>query len=184
MHMKELKIVKDNNSLLRLKSSDVTLPINKEDEETILSMMKYLKNSQDENYRSTHPNVREGIGLAAPQIGVLKKMLVIHFFREDEEVTRALVNPKIVSKSAKKCYLKSGEGCLSVDNPHEGFVFRDFKIKVEAYDAIKKQNVSITARGLEAIVLQHEIDHLYGILYYDHINKMNPLFAPEDFIQL
>jgi len=182
--MKELKIVKDNNPLLRNKSIDVSLPINKEDEDTILAMMKYLKNSQDEQYRTSHPGVREGIGLAAPQVGVLKKMLVIHFFRDGEEVTHALVNPKITSSSVKKCYLKSGEGCLSVDNPHEGYVFRDFKIKVSAYDAIKKKNVEIVARGLEAIVLQHEIDHLYGVLFYDHINKMNPDFAPEEFIAL
>jgi len=184
INMKELKIVKDSNPLLRNKSIDVTLPINKEDEETILTMMKYLKKSQDPQFRESHPNVREGIGLAAPQIGVLKKMLVIHFFKEGEEVAHALVNPKILSSSVKKCYLKNGEGCLSVDNPHEGLVFRDFKIKVKAYDAIKKKDVEIIARGLEAIVLQHEIDHLYGILFYDHINKMNPNFAPEEFIAL
>jgi len=182
--MKDLKIVKDNNKLLREKSLDVSLPLSSEDKETILSMLTYLKNSQDEKYKQSHPECREGIGLAAPQIGVLKKMIVIHFFNEDVEVTHALVNPKIVSNSVKKCYLAKGEGCLSVDKPHEGLVFRDFKIKVVAFDAVKNKNVEIIARGLEAIVLQHEIDHLYGVLFYDHINKMNPEFAPSDFIAI
>ncbi|MCQ2753383.1 MAG: peptide deformylase [Bacilli bacterium] len=184
-HSKKLNIVKDNNPSLRNKSVDVTLPISKEDEETITDMMEYLKNSQNENYRKTHPEVREGIGLAAPQIGINKKMIVVHLTNEDGvEISHALVNPKIVSTSAKQCYLKGGEGCLSVDETHDGYVFRHYAIRVEGYDALLKQNVSFKAQGLEAIVLQHEIDHLSGILYYDRINKLDPLSAPEDFIAL
>lgn len=183
--MKMLTIIKDNNPLLRKKSSEVSLPLNQTDEETILSMLTYLKNSQDEDYLKKHPNVREGIGLAAPQIGLLKKMLVVHFINEDEkEITHALVNPIITSMSARKCYLKAGEGCLSVDAKHEGYVPRSYIIKVKAYDAIKKTNVEIKARGLEAIVLQHEIDHLSGVLYYDHINPLNPNDAPAEFLAL
>lgn len=179
-----LKIVKDSNPLIRKKSVDVVLPMNEEDRKTILSMMDYLLKSQDEKYREKHPEVREGVGLAAPQIGILKKMLVIHFFSNDNEVKHALVNPKIISNSAKKCYLANGEGCLSVDIQHEGLVFRDYKIKVQAYDAIKNKDVTIVARGVEAVILQHEIDHLYGVLYYDHINKLNPSYIPEGAIVL
>lgn len=183
--MELLKIVKDNDSLLRKKSVDVSLPISKEDKDTILSMMNYLKLTQDDAFREKHKNIREGIGLAAPQIGVLKKMLVIHFYnQDDEEVSHALVNPKIISNSIRKCYLSHGEGCLSVDKNYDGHVFRDYKIKVVAYDAIKDKNVEITARGLEAVVLQHEIDHLYGILFYDRINKLNPDFIPENAVEL
>ncbi len=182
--MEILKIVKDNNSLLRKKSIEVNMPLSKEDKDTLLSMLNYLKNSQDEKYREEHKEVREGIGLAAPQIGMLKRMLVIHFFDGEEEITHALVNPVIISNSVRKCVLSSGEGCLSVDKHHEGYVYRDYKIKVKAYDAIKEKEEIITAVGIESIVLQHEIDHLNGILYYDRINKMNPNFVPDDFIKI
>lgn len=183
--MKPLKIIKDNDALLRNKSTNVNVPLSPEDEQIINNMLAYIKLTQDEKYREKNPTVREGVGLAAPQIGVLKKMLVIHFKKNDEEtITHALVNPTIVSYSATKCYLASGEGCLSVDNPHEGYVMRSHKIRVSAYDAIKKSQVEIIAKDFEAIVLQHEIDHLSGILYYDHINPLNPKFAPEDAIQL
>lgn len=182
--MEPFKIVKDNKPSLRKKSVDVALPMNQEDEDTILKMFKYLTLSQDEEYRKKYPNVKEGVGLAAPQIGINKNMLVVHFFYQEKEISHALVNPKIISTSAKKCYLSRGEGCLSVAKQHEGYVMRHYKIKVKAYDALKKKNVEIVAIGMEAIVLQHEIDHLFGILYYDHINPMNPMYIPEDAIEI
>ncbi|MCQ2792390.1 MAG: peptide deformylase [Bacilli bacterium] len=182
--METLKIIKDNNPLLRKKSVEVTMPLSKEDRDTLLKMLNYLKLSQDPEYLEKHPKVREGIGLAAPQIGLLKRMLVIYFKHDEEEITHVLVNPTIISNSARKCVLKSGEGCLSVDEPHEGVVYRDYKIKVKAYDALKEKDVTIVAAGIEAIVLQHEIDHLNGILYYDRINKMNPNFIPEGFVEI
>ena len=74
----------------------------------------------------------------------------------------------------KKCALEAGEGCLSVDDPHPGLVHRSYKIKMEAYDALQDENIVIVARGFEAIVLQHEFDHLNGMFYYDHIDKANP----------
>lgn len=183
--MKPLKIVKDNNPLLRKVSQEVALPLSSEDRSTILNMLNYLKLTQDEEYRNEYPKVREGVGLAAPQIGILKKMLVIHFTDGDgREITHALVNPKIISTSVRKTYLQNGEGCLSVDNAHEGNVLRAYKIRVSAYDVLKNDNVEIVAEGFESVVLQHEIDHLSGILFYDHINPMNPKYAPDDAIIL
>ena len=176
--MREFKIIKDKNPLIRKKSVDVSLPLSNEDKSLILNMYDFLKLTQDEEFIKKHPSIKEGVGLAAPQIGELKKMLVIYFKDGENEISHALVNPKIVSNSVKKCYLPNGEGCLSVDKKHEGYVMRDFKIVVEAYDAIKQKDVKIVARGMEAIILQHEIDHLYGILYYDRINKLNPNFIP------
>ena len=73
-----------------------------------------------------------------------------------------------------KAYIDAGEGCLSVDEEHPGHVIRHFKITVEAFDAKSHQNIVITARGYDAIVLQHEIDHLDGILFYDRIDKVHP----------
>lgn len=179
------KIVKDTSLSLRSKSKPVVLPLENADRELILEMFEYLKNSQDPAFREKHPKVREGVGLAAPQVGVNKRMNVIYYHDVDgKEVQYALVNPRIVENSVKKTYLLAGEGCLSVDDKHEGYVPRDYKIKVKAYDVLSESDIEITARGYEAIVLQHEIDHLDGILYYDRINKANPFQAIEGAVEI
>lgn len=173
--MRKFKIVKDTNPSLRKKCIDVSLPLNDEDKSLIFDMLEYLKLSQDETYRKSHPNVREGVGLAAPQIGVNKKMIVVYYqIDEGEYVEHLLINPKIISQSMKLTYLSNGEGCLSVENKHDGYVYRHHKIVVKAFDAKKNMEVNITAKGFEAIVLQHEIDHLDGKLFYDRINKFDP----------
>ena len=136
-------------------------------------MLDYLKKSQDEEYAKKH-NIKEGVGLAAIQIGLLKRMFVVYFQMGEELVQYQLVNPRSVESSIKKCALEHGEGCLSVDDEHLGLVHRAYKIKIEAFDALSNQNVVITARGFEAIVLQHEYDHLNGMFFYDHIDKNNP----------
>lgn len=167
------KIVKDNEKSIREKCKPVELPLSKEDKELALSMVDYLIKSQDEEYAKKH-NIRAGVGLAAPQIGINKRMFAIYYENEEEKIQYALINPKIIQNSIKKVALASGEGCLSVDNDHPGYVYRYDKIIIKGYDAITDKEVTITARGYDAIVLQHEYDHLDGILYYDRINKDNP----------
>ena len=175
-----LKIVKDTDPRMRKKCEPVAVPLNEENDALIHEMMRYIKDSQDPAFREKHPSVREGVGLAAPQIGKCLRMLVIYYPRGDKypPVELALANPRIITNSIRKAYLQSGEGCLSVDADHPGHVIRDFKIKVRAYDALAKQDVEIVARGYDAIVLQHEIDHLDGILFYDRIPKDNPFAEP------
>ena len=136
-------------------------------------MVSYLKKSQDKKYCQKH-HIRAGVGLAAPQIGVNKRMFAIYYTKEDEVVEYGLVNPKIIQNSMKKVALKGGEGCLSVDEDHSGFVYRYDKIVMKAYDVVSQKEVLIKAKGYDAIVLQHEYDHLDGILYYDRINKKEP----------
>ena len=172
-----IKIVKDTSPSIRERSKEVPLPLSKEDKAFIDEMLEYLKLSQDEAFRKKHPNVREGVGLAAPQAGRNVQMLVISYPTGDPKdplVEYQLVNPRIIVNSVKKCFLSNGEGCLSVDDEHPGRVYRDFKIVVDAYDAKVGEQVKITARGYDAIVLQHEIDHLKGILFYDHIDPKDP----------
>ena len=102
-------------------------------------------------------------------------MVAIYFLDEKNNPNQyLLVNPKIVSESVKRCYLESGEGCLSVPKPHEGYVYRAFKVTVKAFDLLKNDFVTYEFKGFGAIVVQHELDHLKGVLYYDHINKTNP----------
>ena len=169
----KLKIVKDNNPIMRKKSLPVDLPLSVEDKKTLDDMLEYLKLSQDEDYAAKH-NIRAGVGIAAIQIGLLKRMFCIYYETEDGIVQYQLVNPKIIEYSVKKCALQNGEGCLSVDGEHPGLSHRYYKIKMAAFDVLTNQDIVITARGFDAIVLQHEYDHLDGKFFYDRIDKNNP----------
>lgn len=86
--------------------------------------------------------------------------------------------PKIISHSVERTYLQSGEGCLSVDREVPGYVPRYTRITVKA-TSINGEEVKLRLKGLPAIVFQHEIDHLNGVMFYDHINKENPFAAPD-----
>ncbi|MBQ5443716.1 MAG: peptide deformylase, partial [Erysipelotrichaceae bacterium] len=65
---------------------------------------------------------------------------------------------------------------LSVNQIHEGYVYRSARVKVKAYDLLQEKEILIKAEGYLAIVLQHELDHFKGILFYDHINKADPFY--------
>lgn len=172
-HMK-FKIVKDTNPLIRKKSEEVALPLDPKTKSTLDEMLAYLKRSQDVDYAQRY-NVRPGVGLAAVQIGLLQRMFVVYLDQGDGDIFQIeFVNPKIVETSFKKAALQNGEGCLSVDKDRQGLVHRYYKVKMQGYDAITGQEVAVTARGYLAIILQHEYDHLDGILYYDKIDKLNP----------
>ena len=108
----------------------------------------------------------DGIGLAAPQIGVLKRLVVIDLTEEDGEVYK-LVNPVIIkSKGEQVCR----EGCLSVPGVL-GDVVRPKEVVVEALNE-KGEKIKIKAKDLLAIVLCHEIDHLDGILFTDRATEL------------
>lgn len=169
----KIKLVKDSNPIMRKRSQPVELPLKKEDKDLLDAMLLYLKKSQDEKYAEKH-NIKEGIGMAAIQTGVLKRMFVVYFDHGDEHVEYQLVNPRIVESSIKKVALENGEGCLSVDDVHPGLVHRCYRIRMQAYDALTNQDVELDAKGFKAVVLQHEYDHLNGMFYYDHIDRNNP----------
>ena len=179
--MKTFNIVTDKK-FLHDECAEVSLPLSKEDKQLLLDMVEYLKNSQDDELAEQY-NIRPGVGLAANQIGHKKRMIAVYFVNENEEVVQyGLVNPKIVSYSVKQCCLDSGEGCLSVPKDVEGYVYRNFKITVKAYDVITDKEVTIKAKGYLSIILQHEIDHLNGLLYTDRIDKKDPFKIIEDAI--
>lgn len=172
-------IIKDPNPLLRKKSEKMTLPLSFEDQQLVDSLYEYVINSTDPELSEKH-NLQPAVGIAAPQIGVLKQAcaIVVHSYDDEGEISDThefiLVNPVILSKSAKQTALSDGEGCLSILDPHPGYVYRSHKIKVRAYDALSKQEIILEANGYLAIVIQHEIDHLNGILFYDHISNTQP----------
>ena len=172
-------IVVDPNPLLRQKAAKVALPLNDEDRQLLTEMLEYVERSQNDEI-AEQENLQPAVGIAAPQVGVLKQMTAVVVNETDEEgniISKnrfALVNPKIVSHSKKETALPTGEGCLSVRDPHEGYVYRPERVTIEAYDMITDQVLTIKAKGYLAVVLQHELDHLKGILFYDHINQEDP----------
>lgn len=160
--------VKEHSAILRKRTQEVAIPVTNEDRNTLLAMLQYLKNSQNPTLAKKY-KLRPGSGLSANQIGVDKRMFAVLF--DDQEMM--LINPKIMSHSINMIYLPEGEGCLSVNRPVPGFVPRYERIKVKAYD-IDGHEIIVQLQGYGAIVVQHEIDHLNGIMFYDRINKEHP----------
>lgn len=165
-------IVRDGHPALRNKSETVSIPPLAEDITTLKKMTEFIINSQDDEIAERY-ELRAGVGLAAPQIGISKQLIVLHFEYDNKQYNYQLINPKIISHSVEKAYLHGGEGCLSVDEQFEGFVPRYARITVRAFD-IDGKVLKIRLRGYPAIVMQHEIDHLNGIMFYDYINEANP----------
>lgn len=177
-------IVREGHPVLRQVAKEVTIPPSKEEIDTLIKMREFLINSQDPEISEKY-GLRAGVGLAAPQINIPKRMFAIHL--EDVDGTLysyCLINPKIISHSVEKAYLTSGEGCLSVDRTVPGYVMRYSRIKLKAYDIEQEKEITLRLKGYPAIVFQHEIDHLNGIMFYDHINKENPFFVPENAIPI
>ncbi len=173
------KIYTDQDEVLHQKTEEVELPIPEETKQTVLDMIEYLKLSQDEEFAKEH-NIRAGVGIAAPQIGISQRFFAVCFDDGKKHYEYGLINPKIVSSSVKKAYLLSGEGCLSVPEDHQGYVYRYYKITIKGYDAVTDKNVTLRLVGYPAIVVQHEYDHLSGVLYYERIDKDNPFFEDPD----
>ena len=171
--LKTSDILDENNKILRKTSEDVIFPLEKKDFDAIDSMIEYLKNSQIDELAEKY-NLRPGMGMSAIQLGIAKRYLVIvHEFEDDLFDEYIIVNPKVVSTSQEKIYVEDGEGCLSINRPTTGIVPRHARITVEGFDE-KGNKIRIRAREELAICFQHEIDHLNGILFTDHIDKKSP----------
>jgi peptide deformylase len=110
-----------------------------------------------------------GSGLAAVQVGVPKRIIVVNTSKEDEEKSwYALINPEITSKEGN--FLSEDEGCLSVPELRAN-VKRSSKVTVEAQDR-EGNTFTMEVDGFHAVILQHEIDHLNGILFIDHLSAL------------
>lgn len=174
MRINNDSIIKDNDPILRKKSEKVAVPLLPEDHALIMSMLQYVRDSIDPQ-KAEDFNLRPAVGISAVQIGVLKQLVAISIdYGDDGKTEFVLANPRIVSHSVQNAYLKNGEGCLSVLEEHQGHVFRHARVSVKAFDVLQNQEVVIKAQGYEAIVLQHEIDHLSGRLFYDAIDPVHP----------
>lgn len=166
-------IVREGHPALRKQAKLLSFPLTEKERQLGEDLLEYVKNSQDEELAEKY-KLRAGIGLAAPQVNESVQMFALHIPDEKKEtLSMVAINPKIVSHSVEKTYLNSGEGCLSVDREVEGIVPRYARITITAYD-LEGNRFKKRLRGLPAIAFQHELDHLNGIMFYDHINKNNP----------
>lgn len=180
-------IIREGHPTLREKATEANLPLS--DEDIILGekMMQFLKHSQDP-VMAEKMGLRGGVGLAAPQLDVSKRIIAVLVPNLEDEngnppaeaysLQEIMYNPKIVAHSVQQAALADGEGCLSVDRVVEGYVPRYARITVDYTDK-DGQAHRIKLKGYNAIVVQHEIDHLNGVMFYDRINIAEP-FKVED----
>ncbi len=153
--MSILNIVKEPDPILRKKCDEV----HRVDQD-----LKKLMNDMLETMYNA-----PGIGLAAPQVGVLKRVIVIDLSRDEENKNPLfIVNPKIVWRSEEMNIRE--EGCLSIPN-HYAEVERPTKCKLEYLDYNGKKNL-LDADDLLSTCIQHEVDHCNGILFIDYLSKL------------
>ena len=178
---KQCDILDEKEKNLRQVSTEVTFPMSEDDISLINNMIMYLRMSQDEDYASKN-KIRAGMGLAAVQLGVLKRFFVISYKRDDGTFEEyRVINPSISSHSEEMIYVEEGEGCLSVNRYVEGIVPRYARCTIEYFD---EDGNKVTKRVREeiAVAFQHEIDHLNGILFPDKIDKKDP-FKNQDLMR-
>jgi len=113
----------------------------------------------------------KGVGLAAPQVGVSLRVIVLQM---PEEEPVAIINPKIVKRAGEQ---EVTEGCLSIPG-YYGEIKRSASITVKGQDRQGKA-IRLKATGLMAEALEHEIDHINGTLYIDHIESQDKLYKVE-----
>jgi peptide deformylase len=109
-----------------------------------------------------------GIGLAAPQVGVGLRLVVVDLQRDEARAPIVLVNPEVVARSAEEAVRE--EGCLSLPG-HYADVSRPALVKVRFHD-LGGARREVEADGLLAACLQHEVDHLDGVLFVDHLSPL------------
>ena len=125
-----------------------------------------------EDMRETMHAVPGRVGLAAPQVGTLLRVIVIGIPEEEDIV---LINPEIVRRSGERSVT---EGCLSVPG-YYGEIKRAESVTAKGRDPTGKE-IRIKANELLAQALEHEIDHLNGVLYIDHLENKDKLYKIED----
>ena len=145
------KIVKIGDETLR--------KVCRKQEKFDLRLAILLKDMADTMYKA------EGVGLAAPQVGILRRVVVVDI-TEDHSGLREMVNPEIIEASGSQT---GREGCLSVPE-RQGIVTRPEKVKVRYQDRHGKA-WELETEGFEARAVCHEVDHLNGVLYVDKMDR-------------
>jgi len=145
-------------------------PILRQKAKRVSAITPSLKRLIDDMIETMHD--AHGVGLAANQVGVLQRVIVIQL-PEDEE-PRVFINPEIVRREGER---EVEEGCLSIPG-YRGLVKRSVKVLAKGLDS-KGKVVRVNADELLAQALEHEIDHLNGTLYIDHLVDRDKLWKEE-----
>ncbi len=159
MPMRVYKITSESDSILLRKQSGYIKP----DPNNPI-----LKNFIKRLYRTVTDSMSLGAGIAAPQVGILKNIVWVQRFDKENFPFEVCLNPMIVQYSEKK--QTNREGCLSIPNRREILDNRAYAILIE-YDTEYGDHKIEMVEGFTSVIFQHEIDHLNGILYLDHLNK-------------
>jgi peptide deformylase len=153
--MAQRKIIIEPDTILRKKS------------ETLEKVDNELRGLMDDMLETMY--AAPGIGLAAVQVGILKRLIVIDISKDKEKKNPLfLINPEIVSRSKKTSVYE--EGCLSLPG-YFAEIERPAECKIEYLNYEGKKS-EIDANGLLATCIQHEVDHLNGILFIDYLSKL------------
>lgn len=167
--------ITEKGNKLKEKCVDVQLPMVEADKSTADRLKLYIDTACDP-VEGPKLGLQPGVGIAAPQIRINKRMFYIKYPLPVKNGKRRykeylFVNPILKPIGDKTSYLYGGEGCLSIKDRVAGIVPRHFKINIKAYDYLQDKIISMDCSGYLAIVLQHEFDHLNGVLYPERINK-------------
>jgi len=119
-------------------------------------------------YATVRDSMSLGVGIAAPQVGILKDIIWVQRFDKEGFPFEVYLNPNIVQYSTKKQDCR--EGCLSIPNRSDTTKTRAYAILLE-YDRIDGSHHTEMVEDFTAVIFQHEIDHLRGILYLDHLEE-------------
>ena len=163
--MTKLKIIKYPDPFLKQKCLPVT------------SFDKELKILADNMLNTMYES--EGIGLSAIQVGVLKRVIVIDI-TEELKKPLILINPVITPSNSK--FLEFKEGCLSFPGIYES-VKRNEEIAVD-YNSVEGKKLSMKATGLLSICIQHEVDHLEGVVFLDRLSGLKRNRAEKKFLKM
>lgn len=157
--MKVYKITNVSDSILLRKQSE-RVHVNPNDPDVQLFVKRLFATVRD--------SMSLGVGIAAPQVGILKNIIWVQRFDKEDLPFEVYLNPRIVQYSKKKQTRK--EGCLSIPNRSELLNSRAYAILIE-YDKMDNTHVTEMIEDFTAVIFQHEIDHLNGILYLDHLQQ-------------
>ncbi len=129
---------------------------------------KLLEHFTTRLYRTVTDSMSLGVGIAAPQVGILKNIIWVQRFDKPEFPFEVYLNPKILQYSKKK--QPCPEGCLSIPNKQATTQNRAYAILID-YDKMDGTHITEMVEDFTAVVFQHEIDHLNGIMFIDHLEK-------------
>ena len=155
---------KFHNDSIILKS--VSKPIDPKDKLTKVLAKRMLLSVQDVNHR--------GVGIAAPQVGINRRMVLVQRFDKENKPFEVFINPEIIWRS--DLWQKGPEGDLSFDE--RGMIMRHYSVQVQYYN-LKGEKVTEIVEGFTAVIFQHERDHLDGILLVERQKEQENLkFKP------